>query len=129
MKLALLALVALALVNVTSAAEIWHSDRSAIATPASDPAPTCRLRTDPVHLYVVLAHKDDEATLREAFWSAGVPPGSTVKFYWDTNPAAALARATTAARAHDTSPLVEPPTSDASWAKAQLPACVTTPAL
>lgn len=50
-----------------------------IVPPASDPSPSCRIVGPPVSLTILVTSEAQGVAVREAFWAAGIPPGSHVR--------------------------------------------------
>jgi len=118
----LAALVALATLG-TAAAPIAGNDPADILTPAQDPPPTCRSLAAPVHLFVVVQHDGDQMPVGQALWRAGMPAGSTARFYWDHDAPRALDRAERSAEASGTAPTLAPEGPWDAWAATLLPPC------
>lgn len=94
-----------------------------ILSPGADPSPACRVQGAPMHFWVVLPSRSADDAVREAFWAAGVPPGSSVRTYWDSQPGEALGRATRDAGALGGSPVVAPDPPTVGWASGLVGAC------
>ena len=86
-----------------------------------DPAPACRIAAPSVHLFIVVQDPKDQVPIGQALWQAGVPAGSAARFYWDHDPARALARASSDALAAGVVPIVAPVNPSAAWAAGLLP--------
>lgn len=85
--------------------------------PPRSAAPACEPAAE---LFIITARDGDDLHIAALLWDAGVPPGTTVRFYWSVDTAEALADATRDAAAAGTSPLLAPAAPDAAWAAAIL---------